>query len=184
MGTQKQANFNNPFKSISLYIPTTKWESLSSTRNWDDHVRVINLHQCKGSVKILVIVIDFATPLRSIACLLPFHWPEEAIQPATLHSGREQSSTSATCSVLFHSVLFRSVAFVLTWISVTTGHPLRCASLAFISRHAGSHWRIPAQQPTCRRIFVLQKSKVPPESRRFPLSRWRKQEAPVTTKYS
>jgi len=74
------------------------------------------------------------------ACLLAFHWPEEAIKPlsivdtnkARLHKRGTQSAT--------RSVLFHSVAFALTWISVTTGHPLRRASLAFISRNA--HYRL------------------------------------------
>jgi len=38
----------------------------STTRSWDDHVRVINLHQCKGSVKILVIIIITITIIITI----------------------------------------------------------------------------------------------------------------------
>jgi hypothetical protein len=71
--------------------------------------------------------------------MLPvINWPEEAIKPLSIvDTNKARSHKRGThISNPFCSVLFSFVAFALTWISVTTGHSLRRASLAFISRHA------------------------------------------------
>ena len=158
-------------------------------RSWVSHARTKNGFNKQSRKRLWLCQ---SAPLRSAplpACLLASFPLTRRSNKTTLHSGHEQSSIaqarhSHQQPVLFCSVPFRSVPSRSRsrsrWRESQLPPVTHCAVhrlLSFLVMLTLENTGSAAHSPLA--VFVLQKSKVPPESRRFPLSRWRKQEAPV-----